>query len=377
MELAAEDLAQLSRQVPGGDMITLSHWRRAIQVAGYISKANDIYAYVSPILNPLSGLARLGTRELIIKPAWKDMQQNVLRWFYQAYVNRVGVHLIELMSGRLAIGAEQYRRLTRRSSLTAVLGQAEGEPLVADIVGARGSGKSRLVESMRQVLSGDPGLIKARFEGRGLDPTLIEPAPERTMGRDPRIRAERRKRVPPRSLGPPGGRRRGGRLRHAHPGDRWGKACSRLTSPSPRPGTAISSSIRTARRRRPWSSSPASTGPSSGRSGRRPYDWSAGKGPREETVRSLIESLRATLPPSFANYTAAGLPGETPFGVAELVLPELAAQLHRAERAALLRQLHAFSGRSKVGRVMTQLGQHGRQVWTQPQGPAQGTQRKP
>ena len=41
MELASEDLAQLSRQVPGGDMITLSHWRRAIQMAGYISKAND------------------------------------------------------------------------------------------------------------------------------------------------------------------------------------------------------------------------------------------------------------------------------------------------------------------------------------------------
>ena len=166
MELAAEDLAQLSRQVPGGDLITLSHWRRAIQVAGYISKANDIYAYVSPILNPLSGLARLGTRELIIKPAWKDMQQNVLRWFYQAYVNRVGVHLIELMSGRLAIGAEQYRRLTRRSSLTAVLGHAEGEPLVAES-SVQGSGKRRLVESMQQVLSGDPGLIKARFEGRG------------------------------------------------------------------------------------------------------------------------------------------------------------------------------------------------------------------
>ena len=47
-----------------------------------------------------------------MKPAWKSMQQNVLRWFYQAYVNRLGMHLIELLSGRLAIGAHQYRRLT-------------------------------------------------------------------------------------------------------------------------------------------------------------------------------------------------------------------------------------------------------------------------
>ena len=42
------------------------------------------------------------------------MQQNMLRWFYQAYVNRLGTHLIELLSGRLAIGADHYRRLTRR-----------------------------------------------------------------------------------------------------------------------------------------------------------------------------------------------------------------------------------------------------------------------
>ena len=128
LELASEDLAGLSRQIPGGDMITLSHWRRAVQISGYISRANDLYSMISPILNPLSGLARLGTRELLVKPAWKNMQQNVLRWFYQAYVNRLGVHLIELMSSRLAIGAERYRRLTRRAALPAAASSREQEP---------------------------------------------------------------------------------------------------------------------------------------------------------------------------------------------------------------------------------------------------------
>ena len=93
-------------------MIALSHWRRAVQVAGYINRANDLYSFVLPFFNPVTGLTRLGTREWIVKPAWKSMQQNVLRWFYQAYVNRLGMHLIELMSGRLAIGAHHYRRLT-------------------------------------------------------------------------------------------------------------------------------------------------------------------------------------------------------------------------------------------------------------------------
>ena len=79
------------------------------------------------------------------------MQQNVLRWFYQAYVNRVGVHLIELMSGRLAIGAEQYRRLTRRHSLAARPGDrpraSRWSPRWSAAVG---SGKSRLIESMQR-----------------------------------------------------------------------------------------------------------------------------------------------------------------------------------------------------------------------------------
>ena len=38
-ELAAEDLSGLCRQIPGGDMISLSHYRRAVQVAGYITRA--------------------------------------------------------------------------------------------------------------------------------------------------------------------------------------------------------------------------------------------------------------------------------------------------------------------------------------------------
>ncbi len=174
LELASEDLTHLSRQVPGGDMITLSHWRRAVQISGYISRANDLYSMISPILNPLSGLARLGTRELLVKPAWKNMQQNILRWFYQAYVNRLGVHLIELMSGRLAIGADQYRRLTRRAALPALTTTGEQEPLVAAIVGARGSGKSRLIESLKQAVDGDPSLITARMQGIGLDTSLVE-----------------------------------------------------------------------------------------------------------------------------------------------------------------------------------------------------------
>ncbi len=115
LELAAEDLEALCREVPGGDMVTASHWKKAVQAAGWISKANEVYGYLLPLFQPTTGLVRLGTTKLLTQPAWKSMQHNVLRWFFRAYVNRLGIHLIELYSGRLAIGAEGYRKLTRKA----------------------------------------------------------------------------------------------------------------------------------------------------------------------------------------------------------------------------------------------------------------------
>src|SRR5689334_15366647 len=162
LELATEDLARLCRQVPGGDLVTLSHWRTAVQVAGYISKANDLYSYLLPFLSPVGGLARWGTREWIVKPAWKNMQQNLLRWFYQAYVNRLGVHLIELLSGRLAIGADRYRRITRRSRVSLPTDSEEMRPLTIIVAGARESGKSRLIAKLQEACTGDLTLLKAR-----------------------------------------------------------------------------------------------------------------------------------------------------------------------------------------------------------------------
>ena len=364
LELASEDLAQLSRQIPGGDMITLSHWRRAIQISGYISRANDLYSMISPILNPLSGLARLGTRELLVKPAWKNMQQNVLRWFYQAYVNRLGVHLIELMSGRLAIGADQYRRLTRRSALPPSASSREQASLATAIVGGRGSGKSRLIESLKQAVAVDSSLITARFEGLGLDPSLAD-----------RLRGVRWVEVPGYPPATDGESRRDRALRQSAVAAAIDCDLLILVIDGRKGLQAADVAVAQAWDRyfieHPQREVPPTliviTGvdqPEFGAVWAPPYDWSSGKGMREAAVRSLFESLRATLPPAFSNYTAAGLPGETAFGVAEHVLPALAAQLARAERSALIRQLNAFSNRSKVGRVMGQIGQHGRQVWT-------------
>ncbi len=134
-------------------------------------KASDLYSYLSPFLNPVTGLARLGTQRWIVKPAWKSTQQNVLRWFYEAYLNRLGMHFIELLSGRLSVGSTQYRRLTRRAPAAADEPDDLG-PLTIAVAGAAGSGKSRLIAAIKAACSQESPERQPRIAGLGLEPTV-------------------------------------------------------------------------------------------------------------------------------------------------------------------------------------------------------------
>jgi hypothetical protein len=362
-ELAAEDLSRLCRQIPGGDLIALSHWRRAVQVAGYITKANDLYSYLLPFLSPLGGLARLGTREWVVKPAWRSMQHNILRWFYQAYVNRLGMHLIELLSGRLAIGANQYRRLTRRSRIALAHGNDELEPLTIAVAGSRGAGKSRLIATVQEACAGEATLVKARMAALGLEPTLLDrlkdarwiEAPGYPASAASDARRDRSARQ--RALAATAecdllilvvdGRRQahGADVAFAQAWDRWFREHPHREVP---PTLVVLTGL---------------DRPEFGTAWKPPYDWSAGEGLRESAVRAQFDALRGLLPLEFHDFVAVGLADETPFGVVEHVVPTLAPLLHRAERTALIRRLHEVAGRSKVGRLMSQLGQHGRSLW--------------
>ena len=83
---------------------------------------------------------------------------------------------------------------------------------------------------------------------------------------------------------------------------------------------------------------------------------------RDSLVRTQIDALRAVLPPTFREFAAVGL-GDSPFEVIEHVMPTLAPLLLRAERTALLRRLHQLANQSKAGRLVRQLGEHGRSLW--------------
>jgi hypothetical protein len=291
------------------------------------------------------------------------MQQNMLRWFYQAYINRLGAHLIELLSGRLAIGADRYRRLTHRSRLPTAPVLAETQPLTIAVAGAEGSGRSRVVAKLKEACSGDLTLLKARLANLAIEPELIDrlrsaqwvDVPEYNRWTDSESRRDRARRQVAVEAAVQGdllvlvvnGRQAQDQAdaAFAQAWDRWFIEHPRHEVP---PSLVVVTGVE---------------GPEFGNGWHPPYDWSLGSGAREIAVRARFDKLRAVLPPSFADFVAVGLPEQNPYGVVEHVLPALATRLHRAERTALIRQLHDLAGRSKVGRLVRQLGEHGRALW--------------
>lgn len=363
LELASEDLNQLCHQVPGGDLVTPDHWKKAVKMAGYIQRANDIYSYLLPIFSPVSGLVRLGTQQFMGKPAWRDMQQNLLRWFFRAYVNRLGFHLIELYSGRLTIGAQQYRRLTRRVARSNGVPAEEPPPLTIAVAGARQSGKSRLMEEVERVKAGDLSRVLSRISGSGIDSSAIDrltsarwvEIPSYTVttdGETPKDRSTREeavvKAVEADLLILVVNARRDTIVADAAFARDWDRWFLERPAIEPPPAIAVLTGL---------------DDPSLGGDWRPPHDWERGEGPREASVRAKLNALRTRLPPGFASVVPAALPQSSPHGVVEFFLPALIVQLNRAERSALIRHLHRVSTRSKAGRLLGQVGERGKRFW--------------
>jgi uncharacterized protein len=364
LELAAEDLIQLCRQVPGGDLVTPADWKKAVVAANYIQKASDLYTYLLPLFNPVTGIPRMATQHLMVKPAWKNMQQNLLRWFFRAFVNRLGTHLIELYSGRLVIGADQYRKLTRKAGRAGAEVEPSAFELTLAVAGVRGSGKSKLIEALEAARSGDFNALEAKLTSLGGDEAGIE-----------RLKTARIVEIDyytGMGAGKESARNRSTRryavaeaaecdllilvvdiLAESHDADvafvrdwvKWYTDHPGLQVP---PALAVATHVDV---------------PELGGDWKPPVNWSTDKGPRESAVRSKIQALKGILPPTIAEIIPVATGAKPPYGLVELLLPTLTAFCHRAERNALIRHLRAASAKSRAGRLVRQVGQQGKSLW--------------
>jgi hypothetical protein len=267
------------------------------------------------------------------------------------------------LSGRLAIGPDQYRRLTRRAHVLTMPADDEVPPLTICVAGTVGSGKSRMLAALREACHGDLTLLKAKLSNVAIEPELIDrlrdgrwvEVPDYTSWAESPSRRDRARiqaavdaalaadmlilAVDARQSGDQA------EAAFAQAWDRWFIEHPRNEVP---PVLVVLTGVE---------------GPEFGEGWRPPYDWTAGHGPRETAVRARIEALRPALPPTFGDILAVGLSEPHPFGVVEQVLPAIATRLHKAERTALIRRLHEMGGRSKMGRLVQQLGTQGKALW--------------
>jgi uncharacterized protein len=118
IELASHDLNELARTyVPGSHLMTVDHWRTARKAIDWYRQASNVYWVASAVFDPIKTAARYVAAKYGMGKPLELFQQNVILWFYSAYVRRLGFYLIELYSGRLRVGTARYRELMKEHGL--------------------------------------------------------------------------------------------------------------------------------------------------------------------------------------------------------------------------------------------------------------------
>jgi small GTP-binding protein len=157
VELAAHDLAEMVDQyLPGGHLLTINDLRRVRKLADWYPVASNITWLISSLFSPLNTAARYMAVQAGMTRPWQMLQDNVLVWFFTAYVHRLGSYLIDLNSGRLRVGAERYRALQQANRPAAANGPPPAEQDPADavrtvtfaLVGQTKAGKSSLINAL-------------------------------------------------------------------------------------------------------------------------------------------------------------------------------------------------------------------------------------
>jgi hypothetical protein len=118
---------------------------------------------VAALFSPVNTALRYATSQAGISRPLELLQQNLLLWFYTAFVHRTGTYLIDLNSGRLRVGAERYRQLQEAWRLPSQVPLPDGEAspaipslehpeqvsrIVLTVVGQVKSGKSSFVNAL-------------------------------------------------------------------------------------------------------------------------------------------------------------------------------------------------------------------------------------
>jgi predicted GTPase len=371
VELAAHDLALMVEEyMPAGHLLRVKDFRLARTAADWYQTASNVYWAISAVFMPINTAMRYGASKLGIQTPLQMLQNNLLLWFHSAFVNRLGVYLIDLNSGRLRVGAARYRELIQGRPSTPADAEAEaadGRSSVAPIEEA----KQVTVTVLGQVKAGKSSLINALL-GEQQARTDVLPA---TAGVN---RYELKSDQFPTSLtlldtvgyghaGP-----RTDDLRATAEAARQSDVLLLVlhaTNPARQADLAMLKQLKEWFEKRPELKMPPILGIVSHidllkpmMEWAPPYHWQEPKRPKEQSIQDAIGHVRDHFVDQVINVIPVCAEAGKVYGVEEWLLPAIISQMDEAHGVAMLRVLKNEVDKGKVRRIFNQLLASGREA---------------
>jgi predicted GTPase len=359
VELAAHDLSEMvDRYLPGGHLLTIRDWQRAKKAADWYQSVSNVYWAISAVFSPLTTGMRYGMSRIGLSGPLKLLQQNLLLWFYTAFLQRLGTYLIELYSGRLRVGARRWRELVLGEKATPPAALEDGEVAVPEaarhvtftLLGQVKAGKSSLANALlgerraqTDVLPSTSGVQRYRLAPQGI-PAEMElldtvgyghegPAADQVTATREAAQQSDLLLLVLHALNPA----RQADLQMLAALREWFAARPELKMPAV---VAVVSHVDLLSPKMEWQP---------------PYDWHYPRQPKEQNIHQALAAVQEQL----GDYLAAAVPVCTAagrlYGIEEALLPVLAARLDEVHAVSLLRCLHAESDTRKVRKVFEQL----------------------
>ncbi len=357
VELAAHDMAQLVDQyLPGGHLLTINDWRRAKQVSEWYQTANNAYWLISAVFSPINTGIRYSASKLGMARPFQLLQQNLLTWFYTAYVHRIGSYLIDLNSGRLRVGAARYQELRKTMSPASSIQAPDGDAadqvrqVTLTVLGQVKAGKSSLINALlseqrakTDVLPATNNITRYELQPEGIPTRLVlldtvgyghsGPREDQLRATEEAARQSDLLLLVVQARNPA----RQADLAMVQGLETWFASKPDLKMP---PILAVMTHIDLLSPATEWAP---------------PYDWTKPKRPKERQIQEAWSALQEQLGQHLADMVpVCSEPGKV-YGVQESLLPTLVSFLDEARAVAMLRCLRAKVSTGRARKIFQQL----------------------
>lgn len=369
--LACSDLERCVHDyVPASHLLTVAQWRVISKSPDWFRWAGNAAWAVSVVLNP-ANVARYVASRLAMDSATRQVQSNVLAWFYVTFVRHVGFYLIEMNSGRLRGGADQYREWMRNvrdtsdesesgeSKIEAVADESTPLEITIAVVGQLKAGKSSTINSLLQSQQAATDILpltqRVQRYSLGLSTSrdrliLLDTPGYGSDGPDEQMRRE---------------------AQTAMCGADLVLLVMNVTNP------AREADVQTLRRFAEWFAEQRRLRPapilgvlthidllSPAMEWSPPYQWQEPVSQKERNIEGAVAHCRQLFGDQLIGVVpvCTGPPGRAEYGVQEHLMPAIAAALGQSRACALLRALHADLDSGRVGKLARQLFQLGREL---------------